>query len=94
MAKTIQQRFLEFHHSNPHVFAAFVEAARALRRQGREHYGAKAIYEYMRYHMALPTAGEEWRLNNSYTSRYARLLLESYPGEFDQFLEVRRLKAE
>ena len=91
---TIQERFERFHRENPQVFVAFAEAARQLKARGRTRYGAKAIYEHMRFHMALPTAGEEWKLNNSYTSRYARLLLSEFPGEFDEFLELRKLQSE
>jgi hypothetical protein len=47
----------------------------------------------MRWHMGLATAGDEYKLNNVWTSRYARLLVATYPGEFDGFLELRRLKS-
>ena len=89
---TIQSRFLAFHAANPHVYEAFRRAALALRDRGRRRYGAKAIYETMRYMMALQTEGDEFKLNNDYTSRYARMLLERHPEEFEGFLELRRLR--
>lgn len=92
--ETIQERFVEFHSRNPHVFERFTAAARDLKRLGRRRYGAKAIYEHMRFHLALATDGDEFKLNNVWTSRYARLLVETFPGEFDGFLEMRRLQRE
>lgn len=90
----IQVRFELFHTSNPHIFEAFYAAALDLKRQGRKRYGAKAIYEHMRFHQGLSTSGGDFKLDNNFTSRYARLLLTTYPGEFDDFLELRKLKTE
>ena len=92
--RTLSERFLAFHGANPQVFVIFARAARALKAGGRARYGAKAIVEHMRFHVPLGTVGEPWKLNNSYVSRYARLLLETFPGEFDDFLELRALKSE
>ncbi len=91
--KTLQQRFLEFHRANPHVFEAFARAARSLKEGGRQRYGAKCIVERMRFHSGIVTEGGPFKLNNSFVSRLARLLLQEFPGEFDAFLELRALKA-
>jgi hypothetical protein len=90
----LQARFLAFHAANPHVFARFADAARRLKRQGRRRFGAKAIVEEMRWHTGVATEGDPYKLNNVWTSRYVRLLVSAYPGEFDGFLELRRLRAE
>lgn len=91
---TLQGRFERFHRENPQVFEVFVKAARSLKASGRKRYGAKAIVEHMRFHVPLGTVGEPWKLNNSFTSRYARLLVETYPDEFADFVEMRTLKTE
>jgi len=92
--RTIQERFEAFHRANPAVFSAFRRAALDLKARGRRRFGAKAIWEHMRWHMALETGGADFKLDNSFTSRYARLLLERHPEEFEGFLELRALQSE
>jgi hypothetical protein len=70
-----------------------VEYARAARRAGRERYGIKSIYERLRWHMNVETTGsEEFKLNDHYTSRYARLLMENEP-DLKGFFETRTLRS-
>lgn len=88
---SIQEEFEEFDAANPHVYAAFKRFAREALRSGRPRFGAKAIYERLRWHYAMKTTGEEFKLPNNYTSRYARKLIAECP-EFDGFITTATLR--
>ncbi len=91
-AGTIQERFEEFHRLNPHVYRILCRLARNMRRAGHSHYGMKTLWETMRYHSSAATLGEGYRLNNNFTSRHARLIMDQEP-DLAGFFEVRELKA-
>ena len=90
---SIQERFEAFHRANPHVYDRIVKLAIELKRRGRKHFGMKALFEFLRFTYALQTSGDEFKLNNIYTSRYARLVMDSVP-ELNGFFETRELKAD
>lgn len=90
--KTIDERFERFHSANPAVFTLFLRFAREARAKGRK-IGAKAIIERLRWEVMIET-DEDYRLNDHYTSRYARLAMELFPEEFRDFFETRTLRTE
>ena len=68
---------------------------------GHHHFGAKAIMERVRWEVSVymrrshfegyvATTGEQFKVNNNYTSRYARKLISEKP-EFKGFFQTRRL---
>ncbi len=74
----LQQRWREFHAANPHVYAHFERLALKAA-QFRVRFGAKAIWEVMRWEMAINTTEAEPKLNNSYTAYYAREFVRRHP---------------
>jgi hypothetical protein len=93
---TIQQRFEEWLATpdGQAVYRAIVERARRLKDRGWTHFGIKALWEAARYDRALvvgPSGG--FKLNNDYTSRIARRIMEDDPAEFEGFFEFRELRA-
>jgi hypothetical protein len=92
-AHTIQERFLEFHDDHPEVYAAVVQFARQAKERGRKRFGVKMIWERARWYLAIERAGEDYKLNNNYHSRYARLVMAQEPDLAD-FFETRELRAE
>lgn len=50
------------------------------------------LFEVMRYHRKLQTAGDDYLLNNDYRALYARMLMEREP-ELAGLFETRRRKA-
>ena len=90
--RTIEQRFVEFHDANPHVYQSLVRRAIRLRRSGVTRWGVKGLFEVLRWEYALQTRGDEYKLNNSFTALYARLLMEQEPA-LDGFFEVRERKS-
>ena len=81
-----------FIRENPHIWQQFRMLAVKLKAKGIDRYGAKAIWEVLRYELALKTitTGEKYALNNNYISRFARKLMEE--EDFAGFFELRQLK--
>ena len=84
-------RFLE---ENPHVFRRFSHLAVKLKAKGIERYGAKSLWEVLRWQLAVETNADakSFRLNNNYVSRMARKLMREEPEDFAGFFELRSLK--
>ena len=85
--------FLDYHHKHPEVYAAFRTLALRLYERGVTHYGAKALFEVLRYETAIKAHGEPFKLNNSHVSRYARLLAAN-DLRFKDFFEFRVLRTQ
>jgi len=90
---TIAERFDSFHKQNPHVYEALCKLALQMKRRGVTRYSIKGLFEQLRWLYALQTQGEEYKLSNDFTSRYARLLLERNP-ELQGFFALRELRSE
>lgn len=77
---TMQARFDRFHADNPQVFATLHDLAIQLVGKGETRIGIKMLFEVVRFRQLVTTTGESgFVLNNSLTSRYARLLMDSDP---------------
>jgi len=85
----LEKRFADFHELNPHVYERLERMALSAIRRGVKRIGMKQLFEVLRWNSALRTAGEAWKLNNSYTSLYARLLIHHHP-EMEAVIETRR----
>ena len=93
-AEQLDSEFIQFLRDNPTVYPKFRLLAVKLKAKGIDRWGAKAIWEVLRYEMALKsvTSGEKYALNNNFTSRFARKLMIEEPDEFAGFFETRTLK--
>lgn len=91
---SIDQKFAAFHRDNPHVYATLVRLAREAKRAGKTKVGVKALWERMRWDLWLATAhgADEPKLDNNFTSRFARLIDEREP-DLRGLFETRRLRA-
>ncbi len=79
--------------SNPKIWALFEKYAMDLARRGFQHYGAKAVVERMRWHLNIELpVGEEFVMNNNYTSRLARRFVELHP-EHGSLFRMRELRS-
>jgi len=83
--------FIKYHADNPAIFEHFKRFALQLRGRGFRHFGAKAIMERIRWEVALQTGRDGFKINNNYTSRYARLLERKLPM-FRGFFRKRALQ--
>lgn len=89
--ETIDDRFVAFHAANPDVYEELRALALSGARRGLRRLGIKSLFEVVRWNRALATRGEPWKLNNDFTSRYSRLLMDQEP-ELDGIFELRALQ--
>ncbi len=94
-ATTIDSRFEAFHARHPEVYDELVDLAYQARRvAGRRRIGIGMLFEVLRWEWTLaglPDDAEEFKLNNNYRSRYARLIMANNP-DLDGLFELRELK--
>ena len=76
-----EERFLEFHRHNPHVYDHLRELCIQVRRRGVRRFGIRTVWERLRWYARFETtrAPGEWKLNDHYTRHYARLLMAQEP---------------
>lgn len=91
--KTIQQMFEEFHEQNPWVYDEFVKLTREAKEHGATKVGIGMFAEVVRWKRFKATNdyNSGFKINNSYRSRYVRLIMEREPDLKDIF-EIRELK--
>lgn len=91
--RTISERFWEFHRAHPAVYQHLRRFALEAKARGRERLGIKAIWERLRWYVAVEARDVDgFKLNNNYTSRYARLLMRQ-ERDLEGFFETRELRA-
>ena len=76
----IDARFLEFHHANPHVYRALVALAAQWQAAGHERCSMDMLFHRLRWDYGIETRGDTFRLNDHFTSRYARLISANLPS--------------
>jgi hypothetical protein len=89
--QSIEERFLEFHRENPHVYAGLLRLAWEARGRGHRRYAVEELYAVLRWQTTTQTTGVDFKLNDHFTSRYARMLMQRNP-ELDGMFETRRLR--
>jgi hypothetical protein len=75
--ESISKNFEMFHYDNPHVYDELWKLACDLHARGHRHYSMKGLFEVLRWHRAMKTTDEDFKLNNNYTAYYARLIMEN-----------------
>lgn len=90
--KTIGERFEDMLRLQPDLYPQFKEIAHQLKNAGQMRYSSKAIIEICRYHRVIQGKDVDgWKINNVFTSRLSRKLIEECP-EFDGWFELREIK--
>lgn len=92
---SIDDRFSAFHHANRWVYQQLEAMTTDLITSGQTRVGMKMLIEVLRWRYFRQTfdTSSGFRLNNDYTSRYARLLLAAHP-EWDGVFQTRALAGE
>ena len=85
----VVDQFLTFHKENPEIYALFKRFAFEARAAGRKRFGAAAICERIRWHVAVERKNDDFKVNNNFRSCLARLMIFDHP-EFADFFETRR----
>lgn len=92
--RTIEEMFLAFHHRNPGVYVALRDMTRQAKDRGRTKIGVGMLFEVLRWNRivaGLPDETEDFKLNNNYRSRYARMIMERNP-DLDGMFDTRELR--
>lgn len=91
---TIDERFQDFHQQNGWVYRQLEAMTADLLAAGQRRVGMKMLVEVLRWRYFRQTfdPSSPFRLNNDYTSRYARLLIAEHP-EWAGVFELRELRA-
>ncbi len=82
-----------FHNEHPDVWALFVQFTLELIAAGREHFGASAVWERIRWETAVNPAyrdRRDFKVNNNFQPFYARWFMAAYP-QHDGFFRTRRM---
>lgn len=87
---SLDERFARFHAANPHVAERLREIAVDMVEHGAKRVGIGLCFEVLRWSAIRTRGDDEWKLNNDYRSRYARMLADADPMLADVF-EFRRL---
>lgn len=89
---SIQERFARFHKLNPWILDTFEVLTKDMLERGRNRIGIGMLTEVVRWQYARETRGDTFKIDNSYRSRYVRLLIEKHPEWADVF-ETRALRS-
>lgn len=87
---SLDERFARFHANNPQVADRLREIAVDMVAHGAKRIGIGMVYEIARWSSMRTRRDEGWLLDNSFRSRYARLLADADPRLAGVF-EFRRL---
>jgi hypothetical protein len=84
-------QFFTYHRANPTFFSLLHKFACQVRDRGRKHFGIAAIFERVRWEMAMETTDPQgFKLNNNLRAYYARLLA-LYDPTLAELFETRAL---
>lgn len=93
-APSIQERFEAFHQAHPEVYEYLVRLCYNLQDRGFQRYGIRSMWERARWHFHVERQmGDEFKLNDHFPSRYARLIVAEHP-DLAGFFELRELRAQ
>lgn len=101
--KTREQEMREqceaFHNKHPEVWRLFVRFTKELIAAGHRHYSAKGIFERIRWEQdvvrqkgCIVFQKQQFKLNNNYSSFYARRFMRMFP-DHDGFFRTRKRKS-
>lgn len=91
---TIQDKFEAYHKANPSIYNLFKRYTwEMIRKRGKA--SSKLIINQIRWEININTKRQEgdFKINDAFTSRYVRMLLENHP-EISGYFELRNLRAE
>jgi hypothetical protein len=89
---TLQQRFELFHAENPWVLRAYEQLCMDWVGKGNTRASIGMFTEIVRWQYGRRTTGRDFKIDNSYRSRYVRLIVERNPG-WGGLFETRELRA-
>jgi hypothetical protein len=88
----IQASFERFHRENPDVYRQLVRIAREMKRRGKSRGSMDHLLHILRWNTFRKTGDDGFKLNDHFTSRYARLIEQCNP-ELRGFFRTRGLRS-
>ena len=90
---TLTERFEAYHAEHPEVYELLRRLALEAVGRGHDRLGIKALWERARWEFYVgDQSGSDFRLNNDYTSLYARRLMDCEPA-LGGIFELRRRRS-
>lgn len=86
----LQKKWKQFHQDNPEVWRLFVRFTFDAINAGYNHYSVASVIERIRWHTAIDTKGDTFKINNNWKAYYARYFHEQFP-KHDGFFRTREL---
>ena len=90
---SIEEGFNKFNKENPHIYNAFEEQAFKAIERGRKKISSKLIINWIRWNETLRSSDKNFKINDAYQSRYARLFIQNHP-KYENVFELRKLRSE
>lgn len=87
-----ERKFQEFHKKNPEVYSTLVSLARQAKSRGRTKIGINMLIEVFRWNKLIKTTDKDYKINNNYAPRYARMMMQDHP-ELEGLFNVREMKS-
>ena len=88
--------FEQYHAENPDIYKQFEKFTLMAINKGFQHYGAKAVFEWIRFYTGIFGTGD-FKVNNTFTPDYARLFESNHPkykGIFEKRQRRVKVKSE
>lgn len=87
----LDRKFKAFCDRNPHVYDILVRLAREAKAAGKEKISIVLLVQVARWEIMFRTESDDgFKINNSFTSRYARLIMQN-EKDLEGFFELRKL---
>jgi hypothetical protein len=90
---SLPDRFAAFHEHNPHVADALEHLTEQWFAAGHKRASMDAVMHRLRWESGIQTHGDVYRLNNSWSAFYSRVLLDRRP-EWTGRIQTRRSMAD
>lgn len=85
-------KFAEFHKKNPQVYRELLKLTEQAVARGRSRIGINMLIEVVRWNRFLQTTDEDYKINNNYAPRYARMIMNEHP-EYGDIFQLRTLRS-
>ena len=86
----MNKTFEQYDKENPEIWIYFRKYAFEAKRKGFKNYGAKGIFELIRWHTGV-SGNDKFKINNIYTPDYARKMMKEFP-QFEGFFRIKERK--
>lgn len=83
--------FREYHAKRPEIYKLFLQYSTQMMSTGRKRYSAKCIMERIRWEEDFKRPGSQFKISNSFTSIYVRMLIYNHP-EFADFFKLKKVR--